>query len=87
MAHPELKIFSSKTTSHKGQVEVCLLVSRLLSGHYQMWSSMKMTLKMCVIHPSLKHYFEKVPFLDPHYFRLTKTFFDDTYFGGSDEPP
>ena len=39
-----LEIFSSKTTSHNGQIEVCLLVSRLLSGRYGMWSYMKMTL-------------------------------------------
>ena len=27
------------------------------------------------------------PNLNPHIFRLTKTFINDTYFGGSDEPP
>ena len=40
-----------------------------------------------VIHPTRKHFFEKISFLDPHLFRLTKTFRDDTSFGGSDDPP
>ena len=29
-----------------------------------------------------KHYFEKMPFLDPHLFWLTKSIFDDTFFSG-----
>ena len=39
-----LEIFSWKTTSHNGQIEVCLLVSRLLSDCYGMFSSMKKSL-------------------------------------------
>ena len=29
---------------------------------------------------------EKISFLNPNLFRLTKTFIDDTFFGGSNEP-
>ena len=34
-----------------------------------------------------KHSFEKMPFLDTHLFCLTKRIFDETFFGGSDDPP
>ena len=40
-----------------------------------------------VIHPTRKHFFEKISFLDPHLFRLTKTKIDDTFLGGSDNQP
>ena len=40
-----------------------------------------------VIHTTMKLFFEKISFLNPHLFRLTKTFIDNTFFGGSDEPP
>ena len=39
------RIISWKTTSHKDHLEVCFPNSRLLSGLYGMWSSMKMTLR------------------------------------------
>ena len=35
------ELFSWKTTSHKDHLEVFLPISRLLSGLYGMWSSMK----------------------------------------------
>ena len=31
----------------------------------------------------MKHFFEKISFLNPHLFRLTKTFINNTFFGGS----
>ena len=37
--------------------------------------------------PLLEAFLEKVPFLETHSLRLTKTFVGDTFFGGSDEPP
>ena len=37
--------------------------------------------------PLFEAFLEKVPFLETHSFRLTKTFVGDTFFGGSDEPP
>ena len=43
--------------------------------------------KIVCYSPLFEAFFEKVPFLNPHQFRLIKTFCDDAYFGGSDEPP
>ena len=41
-----VELFSWKATSHKDHYEVCLPISRLLSGLYGMWSSIKTTLHL-----------------------------------------
>ena len=33
------------------------------------------------------HFFENLPFLDPHLFWLTSRIFADTFFVGTDKPP
>ena len=32
------------------------------------------------------HFFQNLPFIDPFLFWFTCRFFDDTFFGGTDEP-
>ena len=44
-------------------------------------------LKFATINNHRKHFFEKLPFLDPHLFWLTSRIYDDTFFGGTNEPP
>ena len=43
-------------------------------AHFQIVKPERSSSIQVEIHPSLKHFFEKMPFLDPHSFRLTKTF-------------
>ena len=42
--------------------------------HFQIVKLDSLSSLLFEIYTSLKHFFEKVPFLDPHPFRLTKTF-------------